>query len=769
MRLHTDTVHVERSGVLPEKVFNVKMTAKAFDILSSGLYTDPIRAIVRELSCNAYDAHVAAGKANVPFEIHLPTHLEPWFAIKDFGTGLSHEDLMTTYTTYFESTKTESNDYIGALGLGSKSPFSYTDAYTVTSRHNGKRRVYSIFFNEERLPSVALLAEDDTDEENGLEVNIAIKRDDFSKFITQVQSAFTYFKVKPRITGSASFYGFESLPQTAYSGDRWVVYKKEGWRDGSFTAVQGQVPYRVNIQQLANSMPAPVVEFLKKLNVVAFFDIGELEVAANREEIRYDARSVQALCTRIAGVRSKFIEQLEKQANEVTNEPFWKTFIRLRALSHQLFGTENGLALFVQDDTTDPVLSKFCSWTKTTGYVVSDIGVQVTKYRATGRPSAPLEREASNTDAYTNMNGTVAKHISIEPAYDRIVIVDDVAGNSSMKLVKQYLRTQNTSVWKKVIVIKPLTAKKAEGLVNYPAFDASKTAAAARVAKLIENLGNPEYKILSQISEKEVDTEKRPMPIYYYDGFKRTGRYRSRTCTIEWKSDYLQEADLKKGGLYIPLNKFEIVLPNGESAAWNDSKYESTMQGAVQLINVENKTNYQWKTDVAGVGAYTLKRIKMRGAKWVDVLVTANDIVDKHKDLIIAYAKVSHMPSFFGLKSILAENLLNGKPMTKQDQENLKLVEDLDADSTLLVMIKPYIEAIRKLKGHEAIARAAYEFDFNVSRRHFKRTFDIDVADTKTKQKLEGQYPLLSFVDHINYNKVDAFIQYVKLIDRSTK
>ena len=93
MKLHTESKTVTRGGIQSESTFTIKTTAKAFDILSSGLYTDPITAIIRELSCNAYDAHVAAGKPDIPFEIHIPTRLEPYFSVKDDGIGLSDEDI----------------------------------------------------------------------------------------------------------------------------------------------------------------------------------------------------------------------------------------------------------------------------------------------------------------------------------------------------------------------------------------------------------------------------------------------------------------------------------------------------------------------------------------------------------------------------------------------------------------------------------------------------------------------------------------------------
>ena len=154
--------------------FRIRNSAKAFSILSSGLYSNKIRAIIRELSCNAVDSHVAAGKESTPFDIHLPNSLEPWFSIRDYGTGLSHDQVTNIYTTYFESTKTDSNAFIGALGLGSKSPFSYTDNFTVTANKDGSKRIYTAFINEQGVPSIALMTDNDTDEPNGVEVQFSV-------------------------------------------------------------------------------------------------------------------------------------------------------------------------------------------------------------------------------------------------------------------------------------------------------------------------------------------------------------------------------------------------------------------------------------------------------------------------------------------------------------------------------------------------------------------------------------------------------------------
>ena len=61
MKLHTNTNTITKSENFVESNYSIDATAKAFAILSDGLYSNKILAVVRELSTNAYDSHVAAG------------------------------------------------------------------------------------------------------------------------------------------------------------------------------------------------------------------------------------------------------------------------------------------------------------------------------------------------------------------------------------------------------------------------------------------------------------------------------------------------------------------------------------------------------------------------------------------------------------------------------------------------------------------------------------------------------------------------------------
>ena len=143
MKLHSSTHIVEKSGNFEENQFSIEASAKAFMILSDGLYSNKILAVIRELSTNAYDSHVDAGREDRAFDVHLPTRLEPFFHVRDYGTSMTHDQCMTLYTTYFRSTRNDSNDSVGCLGLGSKAPFAYADSFTVEAFKDGEKRVYA--------------------------------------------------------------------------------------------------------------------------------------------------------------------------------------------------------------------------------------------------------------------------------------------------------------------------------------------------------------------------------------------------------------------------------------------------------------------------------------------------------------------------------------------------------------------------------------------------------------------------------------------------
>ncbi len=294
--------------------FRIRNSAKAFNILSSGLYANKIRAIVRELSCNAVDSHTAAGRADTPFDVHLPNSFEPFFAIRDYGTGLSHEQVTNIYTTYFESTKTDSNAFIGALGLGSKSPFSYTDNFTVTAIKDGKKGIYTAFINEAGVPSIALMTQEDTDEPSGVEVKFAVnERYDFGKFADEARQVYTHFALRPVVSGVDRF----EFRNVEYESKDIIPGVHQAKGRNTSVAVMGNIAYPIDIPRADTSL-GELVRMLS-CGLVMEFAIGELDFQASREGLSYIPSTVEAIKNKLAALNGVLTAKLASEADAIPN------------------------------------------------------------------------------------------------------------------------------------------------------------------------------------------------------------------------------------------------------------------------------------------------------------------------------------------------------------------------------------------------------------------------------------------------------------------
>ena len=351
MKLNQDKKKIISKGLRDTTQFTITSSAKAFKILSSGLYADKHMAIIRELSCNAWDGHVAKGNTDVPFVIHLPNALEPYLYIEDYGIGLSHDETLNLYTTYFESTKTDSNDYIGALGLGSKSPFSYTEQFTVESRHGGMKRIYSCYIGEEGFPQISLVHEEPWYKNTGMTITIAVKKEDVPIFLDKCKYIVSWFQsTKPKVIGVQDFKltTFTKI----FKGKDWYFYKQDysnlsyqdrkKIRNDEYTlrVIQGNVAYNINKVILKEAERKFYEKYGSLLtNLIVNFEIGDLDVAASREDLEYTKKTLRALTTKLSSV----IEELKTDINnKIKNyKTKWEATLGLRVLKEDyktLFG-----------------------------------------------------------------------------------------------------------------------------------------------------------------------------------------------------------------------------------------------------------------------------------------------------------------------------------------------------------------------------------------------------------------------------------------------
>lgn len=334
--------------------FNIKASGVAFKILSSGLYTNKVRAIIRELSCNAHDAHIAAGKRDVPFELHLPTVFEPFFTVIDKGTGLAYcprgcvackggtsldsscnicdgtgdyDQVTDIYTTYFESTKNNSNEYTGALGLGSKSPFCYTEIFSVTNTFNGEVRVYSCFLDAEGLPTTVLQTTTYAPERhNGLEVSFPVKQNDVWEFKNQAAKALELFDPAPIVNIELKI----NKAQYVSRGDEFGIRTMDCGLGKDVRAVQGPVAYKIGNIDISKLNENQQEILLMPLDL--FFDIGDLSVAASRESLSNDTQTIANLLKVISRVREHLLIDVKKRLSSAKS--YWEARVMLYSLSN---------------------------------------------------------------------------------------------------------------------------------------------------------------------------------------------------------------------------------------------------------------------------------------------------------------------------------------------------------------------------------------------------------------------------------------------------
>jgi len=293
-----------------ESKFTINASAQAFKILSDGLYEHKISAIVRELSCNAYDAHVENGNADEPFKVVLPNNLHPYFEIEDFGIGLDDDGVREVYTSYFTSTKNESNDAIGAFGLGSKTPFSYTNNFTIRARKDGMERVYSAYLGSDGAPCVNMMYQKETEETSGVKITVPVKEWDFTKFFNEAKFILSFFSTQPIVNDPT----FEVVaPGIANElNEKGIVTQKIPFSGstlytGHVYAVMGGVCYRLDEYWVRSAVQDTYLNDIvlgstwssNRATLFVKFEIGELEVAASRETLSLDEDTEKVVIERI--------------------------------------------------------------------------------------------------------------------------------------------------------------------------------------------------------------------------------------------------------------------------------------------------------------------------------------------------------------------------------------------------------------------------------------------------------------------------------------
>lgn len=269
--------------------------AALMHILSSTLYTFPKLAVVREVICNGWDAHIAAGITDKPLQISIKSNE---ITIRDFGFGISHNNIGPIYGVYGNSTKRDDSKSTGGFGLGSKAPFAYTDNFEVVSHHLGLKTVYRVSkssMEKGGKPSINKIVSVPTTE-TGISVSFGIKEDDFMAFKNAIKEVLYLGEIKALINESTEPSEMLALSE---SKTGMMIFRNSGTLTDRVNVRYGNVVYPVPMHDDYRDKLVGIKKVLKDLwdNTSVVFQAApdSISIAPNREAVILTDATVKTL------------------------------------------------------------------------------------------------------------------------------------------------------------------------------------------------------------------------------------------------------------------------------------------------------------------------------------------------------------------------------------------------------------------------------------------------------------------------------------------
>jgi hypothetical protein len=340
MKLNEDKVLIERGGDMIESAFGIsnKDSVHIINILRDKLYSNKILAVVREYCTNAQDAHTDSGKKDIPIRVTIPSGLDSVFRVRDFGDGLSEEDIREIYVLYGASTKRNSNEVVGQLGLGCKAAFAYTDKFTVVSWQDGIRKTYIAYIDETQVGKIALVDTSEDDEPNGIEIQVPVKPSDFYTFKTEAESLLPFFVPQPKLIGGTlnpRQYDIKDITEDGVSFGINVDTRNE-----EVHVVMGGIPYKVLRSSITNDYHSDL-GLMFSLSLDVYVNIGDLDIAANRESLEFTEKTKNNLTKHLLKIQVLLSKNMSsyfssfanfKEANEkyysIHTKYSWQRFLK---------------------------------------------------------------------------------------------------------------------------------------------------------------------------------------------------------------------------------------------------------------------------------------------------------------------------------------------------------------------------------------------------------------------------------------------------------
>ena len=397
MKLNEMSSSVDVKTNIPMKTFKAELSQdklhKMWDLLQSP-YRDPISSLIREYASNAFDSHIEAN-VDTPVYITLEEDQSGWYwACEDFGVGISEDRAQNIFMKYLNSTKEETNDQIGAFGMGSKSGLGYTDIVHIRTRYDGTEYNYMLHKTTD-APTLSQINAISTDKGNGTQIKVYLKdaSSESHDFRNKTKTQLDYFE--------NIVYGGE----LKFLNKDFEIFQHENFcykPDNNYNELHiliGKVAYPIDwkligedgiVESITESnSPLNKSLSLSKVNelpIALNFNIGDLPVIFTREDIRYTDTAVGIIKKKYIAAIKEIIDLTTPISENFTDlEKYLEKY--LNKLSISFVGKTNTYKLEIPNvltnliPTTNSVYTPnpYIKRTITTELLRSNVGSEVNK------------------------------------------------------------------------------------------------------------------------------------------------------------------------------------------------------------------------------------------------------------------------------------------------------------------------------------------------------------------------------------------------------
>ena len=729
-------------------------------------YSNTRLAVVREISANAIDANKEANVTR-PIEIKLPSTMNPTFAVRDFGGGLSQEDVFGLYSKYGKSTKRESNNYIGAFGIGKFAPLSYGDNFTCVSYHGGTKTTYNVFVNDDDDTKIAKIGESEpTNEPTGLSIEVAVADSDIEEFVKVVKNFFRFFpdNEMPKFIGQEDDFIVEVKTSLESKEDNWFILENDDNYYGynhSCHVIMGRVTYvldrnSVNVSNFIKdeSSRRIVDELLSERNFYLRMPMGSVKLHHSREALEYNKSTQKALC-RALYVASQEILEIAK-LKLADSADLWDAkrnyAIVINSLSHSMRR--------IFDNAFEWNGVKIDSSHFSVGYGEAD-NLTITR-----------TLKQTDSDARNGYKVVSSKQNKAFCQDNYVFVYQDLESSHGNNLRARTLFNENDDL-EEIFFINPLNQDGIDYLDNEWNF------------KLID----PKHILKASEIEKEkpvynrVSGENSRASIPLFKMVKKKGYAHKNVdywSNVNDPINSLEAGDIEGSVdgklIYVPISRFQIDC--AQNPLWELNKVYSLSSHVRALGKCDNKPNEEWANLVIfGVRKADVK--KLDKSNWVSF---SDFMLDFYKD----YVRENKKSCAVSFRRVLASE--TGADFQKITDslnpiENIFVNESMKLDflseDHILNSVND-ISSVINTSNHAQKASSSIMYIALHDRQWLLDTLDVEVdveSMVKTIEKVTKKYPLLSFIsdsisyygsvkDHYRHGNIQSKLEdYINLCD----